>query len=243
MHAGGADGRIEARLVTETPNYKREKAMKTDIELKDDVSTELKWEPSVNEAHIGVIVKDGVVTLTGHVLSYAEKYGAEKAAKRVYGVKAVADELDVKLPGSSKRTDEDIAQACVNALKFNYSVPNEKIKILVSKGWVTLEGEVEWQYQREAATNAVRCLTGVTGVSTSITLKAHVSPSDVKDKIEAAFKRSAEIDARRVSVEARAGKVILHGSVRSWAEREAAQQAAWAAPGVTAVENFLAVTP
>jgi len=217
--------------------------MKSDSELKRDVENELKWEPSVNEAHIGVSVKDGVVTLTGHVPSYGEKYGAEKAAKRVYGVKAVADELDVKLPGSSKRTDEDIAQACVSALKSNYSVPDEKIKVTVSNGWVTLEGEVEWQYQREAAHNAVRYLTGVTGVSNNITIKAHVSPKDVKDKIVAAFHRSADIDARRIDIEARNGKVILRGNVRSWAERDEAQQAAWAAPGVTAVENNLTVTP
>lgn len=217
--------------------------MKTDSELKRDVENELKWEPSVNEAHIGVSVKDGVVTLSGHVPSYGEKYGAEKAAKRVYGVKAVADELDVKLPGSSKRTDEDIAAACVNALKANYSVPDEKIKVVVNNGWVTLEGQVEWQYQREAAHNAVRYLTGVTGVSNSITIKPSISPKDVKDKIVAAFHRWADIDARRIDIEARDGKVILRGNVRSWVEREEAQQAAWAAPGVTAVENDLMVTP
>src|SRR6516225_3765612 len=132
--------------------------MKSDSELKRDVENELKWEPSVNEAHIGVSVKEGVVTLAGHVPSYAEKYGAEKAAKRVYGVKAVADELDVKLPGSAKRTDEDVAQACVTALKTNFKVPDQKIKVVVNNGWVTLEGEVEWQYQREAALDAVRYL-------------------------------------------------------------------------------------
>jgi osmotically-inducible protein OsmY len=217
--------------------------MKSDSELKRDVQNELKWEPSVNEAHIGVTVKDGVVTLTGHTPSYAEKYGAERAAKRVYGVKAVADELDVKLPGSAKRTDEDIARACVNALAANYSVPDETIKVVVNNGRVTLEGEVEWQYQSEAAMNAVRYLTGVTGVSNNIAIKARASSIDVKDKIKAAFHRSAEIDARRVDVEVQDGQVILHGSVRSWAEREEAQQAAWAAPGVSAVDNQIAVTP
>jgi osmotically-inducible protein OsmY len=216
--------------------------MKTDSELKRDVENELKWEPSVNEPHIGVAVTDGVVTLTGHVPYYAEKYGAERAAKRVFGVKAVADELEIKLPGSAKRTDEDIAAACVSTLNSNYSVPDEKIKIVVSKGWVKLEGNVDWQFQKDAAINAIRYLTGVTGVSNNITVKPHVSPSDVKSKIEAAFKRSAEIDAGRVRVDARDGKVILHGNVRSWAEREEAQRAAWAAPGVATVENQILVT-
>jgi osmotically-inducible protein OsmY len=215
--------------------------MKSDSELKRDVENELKWEPSVNEAHIGVSVKDGVVTLSGHVPSYGEKYAAQKATKRIYGVKAVANELDVQLPGSAKRTDADIAQACVTALKFNYEVPDEKIKVVVDHGRVTLEGEVEWQYQRRAAVDAVRHITGVTHVQNSIAIKAQISPKDVKDKIEAAFKRSAEIDARRVNVEARDGKVILHGSVRTWTERAEAQQAAWAAPGVTTVENKLTV--
>jgi osmotically-inducible protein OsmY len=221
----------------------KEKAMKSDINLQSDILDELKWEPSVNAADIGVSVKGGIVTLSGHVPSFVEKFGAEDTAKRVYGVKAVANELDVKLPGQSKRTDEDVAAACVAALKFNYQVPDDKIKIVVSKGWVTLEGEVEWQYQKNVTENSIRYLIGVTGVNNRIKVKSHVSPSEVKSKIEAAFRRSAELDARRVSIETHDGKVILHGSVRSWTEREEAQRAAWGAPGVTQVENEIAVTP
>lgn len=217
--------------------------MKSDKELQDDVLEELTWEPAVNAAHISVSAKQGVITLTGHVPSYAEKYAAERAAERVYGVKAVANELDITLTGNTKRADEEIAAACFRAFEANYSVPDATIKVVVRAGAVTLDGEVEWQYQKDAVESSVRYLTGVTGVTNNIKIHPRVSPSDVKTKVEAALKRSAGIDARRISVEIRDRKVILHGNVRSRAERKEAQRAAWGAPGVTDVENDLMVAP
>ena len=217
--------------------------MKTDTQLQHDVLAELEWEPSIEASQIGVAAKEGVVTLTGSVASYADKMTAERVTKRVYGVKAVANDVEVKIPGSSQRSDSDIAAAALSALKWDTTVPEDRIKVTVRNGWITLEGKVDWGYQKETAERVVRNLTGVTGLTSQITVKSRVKPGEVKTKIEAAFRRSAELDARRVGVEARDGKVILHGNVHSWIEKQEAEQAAWAAPGVSEVENRLTVTP
>lgn len=217
--------------------------MLTDVELQKNVQEELQWEPGVNAAEIGVTAKDGVVTLTGSVPSYSERWGAEAAAKRVYGVNAVANDIQVRLPGENIRTDADIARAAVNALTWDVAVPDNRVKVTVSDGWITLSGEVDWQYQRTAAERAVHFLTGVRGVSNEIVVKPKVTATNVKARIESALKRNAEVDARRIRVEVDHDKVILHGRVRSWIERTEAEQAAWAAPGVTGVEDHLAVMP
>ena len=216
--------------------------MKTDTQLQLDVIAELKWEPSVNAAQIGVEVKDGIVTLAGHVSSYAEKWDAERAAQRVSGVKALAIEMDVKLSGSSKRTDADIAGSAENALQWITYLPKDSVKVMVEGGWITLSGEVGWEYQRQTAAGAVRYLVGVTGVSNQIAIKPKVSVSVVKSDIEAALKRRAQADAKKISVEVRGADVTLTGTVHSWSERDLATHSAWGTPGVHNVVNNITVT-
>ena len=215
--------------------------MKTDTQLQQDVIAELKWEPSVNAAQIGVEVKDGIVTLAGHVSTYAEKLGAERAAQRVSGVKALAIEMDVKLSGSSKRTDADIAGAAKTALQWTSSFPKDGVKVMVESGCVTLSGEVDWEYQRQAAAKGVRYLMGVTGVSNQIVIKPHVSLSAVKADIEAALKRRATADAQKILVEVRGADVTLTGTVHSWSERDLARHSAWGTPGVRNVVDQMTI--
>jgi osmotically-inducible protein OsmY len=217
--------------------------MKSDKQLQHDVLAELEWEPSVEASQIGVAATDGVITLTGQVGTYLEKTKAEEVSKRVYGVRAVANDIAVKIGGQHARTDAEIATAALNSLKWDADVDDEKLKIAVRDGWVTLEGQATWKYQADAAERDVRVLTGVRGVTNKISVVSPVRTADVQKKIEEAFRRSAEVDARRVEVHATDGRIVLRGNVRSWAERAEAQQAAWAAPGVVNVENNLIVMP
>lgn len=216
--------------------------MKTDLQLHKNILDELRWDPRVNEAEIAVAVKDGVVTLTGAVETYAQKYAADRVVERVAGVRAIAEDLHVRVPGTLVKHDTEIAHSALSALKWDVEVPEDQIQVTVSGGWITLKGEVPWNFQKGAAERAVRYLAGVKGVSNLIEVKPKASPVEVKAKIEAALKRTAELEAKAITVEAKDGKVILKGHVRSWTERTDAERAAWSAPGVKEVEDRLAVT-
>jgi osmotically-inducible protein OsmY len=215
--------------------------MKTDAQLKKDVTAELEWDPSINASHVGVATDNGVVTLTGHLSTFAEKYAIERAVQRVQGVKAIAVELDVKLEPGHKRSDSEIATAVESGLLWHALVPAERLQVKVEKGWVTLKGEVDWEYQRQSAEKAVRNLTGVVGVSNTITLKPTVTPAKVADRIRDAMARHAEREAKHIEVMVSGSAVTLRGAVDSWAERNAAFGAAWSAPGVLSVVNEIKV--
>ncbi|VTU35992.1 periplasmic protein [Variovorax sp. PBS-H4] len=215
--------------------------MRSDAQLRSDVVAELNWDPAITATDVGVIVKDGVVTLTGHPSSHAEKYAIERAAQRVKGVKALAIEMPVKLAADYTRTDADIAAAVERAIEWNVLVPDDKIHPMLENGWVTLNGEVEWDYQRRAAENAVRDLLGVTGVTNLVAVKPKFTAADVEKKIQEALERQAGREAERIKIEVNGAHVTLSGKVHSWAERKAAQGAAWSAPGVANVINKLLV--
>lgn len=215
--------------------------MKSDIEIQKDVIEQLKWEPFLNAAQIGVSVKNGIVTLSGQVDTYSKKMLAEKAAKKVAGVKAIAEDIQVGISPSYKRSDAEIAEAVVNALKWHTMIPEDKIKVSVEEGNVKLEGDVEWEYQRSQAKTTVENLMGVRFVTNLIAVKPKITPYELQQKITASFQRSANIDAGKVSVDVTGSKVTLRGKVRSFAEKEDAENAVWAAPGIVSVENKLLI--
>jgi osmotically-inducible protein OsmY len=217
--------------------------MRSDSDIKRDVEDELRWDPDIDATDIAVSVNSGVVTLAGFVHSYIQKYQAEVDAKRVAGVLGVVNDIEVRLPGIDERADPEIARDAIAQIKSELPYSWEKIRVIVKKGWLTLEGEVEWNYQRERAEAAVRRVRGIKGITNSIEVKPRAAPSEIRRKIEEALRRAAEIDASRITVETDGGKVILRGTVRSWAERQEAERAAWWAPGVTKVDNRIIVSP
>jgi osmotically-inducible protein OsmY len=217
--------------------------MRSDIDIKRDVEAELRWNPDIDATDIAVSVKDGVVTLSGFVRSYAQKFEAEQTAKRVSGVRAVANDIEVRLPIFNQRPDPEIARDAVEEIQKNLPYASDHIGVVVRDGWVTLEGSVEWNYQRERAAQVVRRVRGVKGVTNLIELQPRVPPVEVKHKIEQAFRRSAELDANRITVETEGGVVTLRGTVRSWAERQEAERVAWATPGVVRVNNLITISP
>jgi osmotically-inducible protein OsmY len=233
--------RLARRGMSRQPDA--EAIMRSDSDIERDVKDEFQWDPDLDATDIAVSVKGGVVTLAGYVKSYSDKYEAEAAAKRVAGVSGVANDLEVRLPSVDQRPDPDIARDAVAAVKARLPISWENIKVVVQNGWVTLEGRVEWQYQRQTAENAVRRIKGVRGVTNLIQLKPRVQPEEVKNKIEEAFRRNAEVDADRIIVETNGSQVILKGTVRSWIEREEAERVAWSAPGVTSVDDRIIVSP